>query len=133
MKGKKSYKYFIKPKGKSFYFGLYPNNNNRQPIAISGYYSTYKDAAYGIKQLKTLLDTKKNLFSIELKEKKYYFKLNKNECGLSFFRVLGIAQKSNVPKCINRINENYDAPLKENDEEDLWKVNNLKFFWEECK
>ena len=107
-----NYKYFIKNRGDRYYFGLYPNNSNTQAIAVSGEYSTYKEAQQALQRLQTLLRSSKELFTETVKEKGYSFELKQNKEGLVFYRDHELTHHYEVRDCINRIYDHYDAPLK---------------------
>lgn len=116
------YKYYVKRHGNQFYFGLYPGNNNRQPLAVSKDYQTGNDAKEGIEMLKKLLSHDKSAFTSFEEEKGFYFNLKENETELVFRRTKAIQDKYQVPKCINRIYHNSNAPLevpKEKDSVDI--------------
>ena len=107
-----NYKYYIRTRNGCYYFGLYPNNNNQQAIAISGDYSSYKDAKEGICKLKQMLQSSSDLFSSYKGEDGYYFELKPNKDGLVFHRDLALTHHYEIAKCIKRIYVNYDAPLR---------------------
>ena len=107
------YKYYIKKHGDQFYFGLYPGNNNRQPIAISNDYPTEDHAKEEIELLRKLLSTDGSAFITSEEERGYFFDLKENELRMGFRRTKAIQSKYQVPKCIKRIYDNLDAPLKQ--------------------
>lgn len=113
------YKYFIKSHGEMYYFGLYPNNNNRQPLAISTDYLKYENAKDGIELLKDLLKRDSNMFKMRKEERGYTFYLTDNEFQLAFFRSKVLYHRYEVLRCINRIYKNCEAPLKLNIERDI--------------
>ncbi len=114
-----NYKYYIKKLDNSYYYGLYPNNNNRQPVAVSGGYPSREDAKKGIEDLKNHLKENNNPFQISINEGKYYFELKANKKKLTFKRILGYTNRENAKKGIDNILKNVGAPLKVNNEVDL--------------
>lgn len=106
------YKYFIRVLDGQYYFGLYPNNNNKQAIAVSGNYSSFEDAKDGINKLKKMLKSSSDLFSYYKDENGYYFELKPNKAGIVFRRDLPLTHRYEISNCIKRIYANYDAPLR---------------------
>ncbi len=106
------YKYFIKKGGKGYYFGLFPNNNNNQPLAISGDYTTYKEAEEAIVDLKSLMKSSTELFHISKEDTGYFFKLIENDKGIVFHRDIAFPHRYEALHCIERVYKNFDAPLK---------------------
>ncbi len=113
------YKYFIKSHGKLLYFGLYPNNSNKIPLAISGDYTSYEDAKAGIAKLRKLLEQNSDMFMVRQEGISYYFDMVSNRYNLRFFRTKAIQHRYEVNHCINRIYKNYSAPIKANSEKDI--------------
>lgn len=113
------YKYFIKSHENKYYFGLYPNNNNRQPLAISGDYLSIEDAKDGMEKLKRLLRESSRKFVLRKEKNGYYFDLADEKWQLTFTRSKALHHRYEVARCINRINQNFESPLKYNIEKDI--------------
>ena len=107
------YKYFIRFHEGQYYFGLYPNNNNTQAIAISGDYPSYEDAKEGIYMLKQMLQSSPDSFLSYKGEDGYYFELKPNKYDLVFRRELALTHRYEIDDCIQRVYGNYNASLIE--------------------
>ncbi len=107
-----NYKFIIKQHGNHYYFGLYPNNSNTQPIGISDDFDSYEKAARGICIFRQLIKESPEAFEQFSNERGYLFALKDNKYSISFKRTLPLTHKYEVPHCINRIYKHIDAPLE---------------------
>ena len=84
------YKYFIKKDGATYYFGLYPGNNNKQAMGVSGKYRTYQEAKDAIVVFQKLIKESLNpnaIFDIFTEDRKFGYNLIENEYAITFSRV----------------------------------------------
>ena len=113
-----SYKYYINQKDGKYYFGLYPNNNNRESIGISGLYNSEKAAQEAINRFRSLIKDASNVYNLfeTVCETnvipKYKFVLKENQYNIVFQREKLYEHKYEVKKGIGRITKNIDAPIK---------------------
>ena len=104
------YKYFIKKENEGYRFGLYPNNNNNQPLILSKHYADYAQTLTALKNFQSkVIILKENAFIIEKTE------TGKYNCSFIDKTANFIFDTSNIHYCNDRIKRiilHIEAPLK---------------------
>ncbi len=108
------YKYKVEKNGVYFYFSLYPNNSNAQPIGCSKNYVSKSECLCGLKLFQKIVSNN-NIYSLLQVENDinelHYFPYLQYEGEKIFKRTIHYSHKDECQKWLKRIIDNVDSKI----------------------
>lgn len=110
------YKFLIKKEDEKWFFGLYPNNSNTQPIGISKLYYSKKMCENGLKNFKLIIskmnfDDLLKKVNIVNENQKFLYQIIYNK-EIIFHRNLPVESENQIFENINQIKKYINSELK---------------------